>query len=1342
MSISKSTTIANPASARRRGLQGVLALGTLGVVAFADTGCIRDTDCGICDPDKLVLESISGVNYASKKVHVLGPTCKGDNCPGAVKSGSYFVEDIGPCEDSEDAKASPRGPEEYCKISPLVVAFGIEFVFNNLLEPTSVELVRKRPDQPKLFEVYDWKTSILDIVGPTSRYNGDFVKGTGDEPDRVTRLVNLSCIDNLADEGTPFDHTNYEDPRTNPCNGTHQVDGELLPYKMRIGTPDAKLQSYRGLWTAGSNSCDTPQEGYDSCCSECDFLLSTRVAKYGLNANGDPRKPIVGANPLGADPNGAITCDAMAGDPLVECKDFIVGVDRSDEDFKYTYYWSCEPGSPGCEPETFSVPWSDKVRETHPDQRPAHLENLTSKCSTTQECRDVHDLDGTVCMGEKDGAACVMGVDPDCAEGVCRSQWFVTCVANPDTTGGTIGYCVDRRFSDTGAGACLFTESSFEGQCNDEGESCKGFDGRTQIAACDSEANDAVLSATECCQDSLGAVDTDPDTEGTQCDPLALDSLRPVPRYGRSDKLPENTRNCICEDNPDDVCVDVVNAACRDENGKIRPDRAGEYAVMFIERRGGVVYDPAIKGVEWRPADLGGIPRADIESCAEGRGLVGLRNRHEGWRENDAFLGESFEDFDRAMCSGSEYTVTFATPGDREYLVDKVGNTLEGKNEYTFTTAEFHVVPDSGFPTDNLRIGACDSFGLRFSNKYDMSPENLTKVQVVAVDTKGTMDTADDEVITAPGCAQDNVPVAGGPNCVATDDERDPDGDGEPDPCIPPCLTVNVADQGTGGVSVGVDPAEFGPVLDVEQTYRVLVPGLGKRSDMSNADAYRAAFWDACGMPLVLGGADSPDYLYQFTIDVPKCKEDEDQDTVQLSCDNAPDYFNPHQEDLDGDGIGDVVDLCPTVPGPASNSADSDKDGVGNECDSCRQTLNQYNDVEGVSIDPEFLVRNIPLQTDTDEDGIGDACDNCVVLANCEDYGLASFGAPTDNPYEVGDPILYDDPNKCQRDDDSDLVGDACDGMMLVDTAGGPVGLGGQDDFDQDGLINMIDACPRQPVDAIPCTDDGVCGPGRICESAAGICNHLDSDGDAVGDVCDTCPFAANGEQITDGGMQDDDDDGDFVGKVCETNADCAIRQDARPFSFYEVAANGNCCTVQLLEDPMTGDLVNAITGLPLEDPDGLPVRRNCDEGPDPAARMCRKLPDAVAQMPGVLTPAPGCEAALADAGITAAENPRLTLTDVGSVDALWNRICFLPQFDQDYDGYGDPCDLCAFDFDPENSVYIDANGRVWPTDGKYCNGDYSIENKCKAEDTGGSSGGSDSGSGGSSGTGDASTGG
>ena len=61
---------------------------------LSQPGCIFDADCGICDPQNLVLESISGVNYASKKIHVLGPDCEGERCRDAPSSGKYFVEDL------------------------------------------------------------------------------------------------------------------------------------------------------------------------------------------------------------------------------------------------------------------------------------------------------------------------------------------------------------------------------------------------------------------------------------------------------------------------------------------------------------------------------------------------------------------------------------------------------------------------------------------------------------------------------------------------------------------------------------------------------------------------------------------------------------------------------------------------------------------------------------------------------------------------------------------------------------------------------------------------------------------------------------------------------------------------------------------------------------------------------------------------------------------------------------------------------------------------------------------------------------------------------------------------
>ncbi len=1299
-------TIEATKSAMRKLLLSVGSAAALVGMSMAATGCIEDSDCGICDPDNLILESISGINYAGRKINVLGPNCEGEACPDSVSSGSYFIEDIGPCEETEEAIESPRGPAEYCKISPLVSSFGIEFIFNNLLDPTSIELVRKRPDNPQLFEVYDWKSQVLEVQGPITRYNGDYLKGQTDRPDQVTRLVNLSCIDNLRDAGQTFGHEDYENPLTNPCN---TVAGGV-PLKMRGSESDGstpKTKSFRGIWGSYSNSCDTPEEGPDVCCSRCDYLLGTQVAKYGLTS-GTSTLSESEARPLFRTPNAgggatAITCDATEGDPFIECAGFIPWANRSEEETTYRYRF-CDPTDPACEAADYSVPYYDQLRELHPSQRPAGLERQAAKCTSTAECRssEGHNLSGTNCVGvTPEGQACAPERTEDCAEATCVAEWFVTCATNPDTTGDQ-GYCVDKRFSDRGAGACLLSSGGFPALCGEDNVSnCQDAPANTRIAYCDND-EDGSLFADECCHDSLQP------GNGGVCDPYFQD-MRPIPGgYERNENLPEATRDCRCELPAAEGCAQVVLASCLDGEGNLRPDRAGQYAVKFVSRPGGVIYDPAVKGFEWRPADLGGVPRADIESCAEGRGLIADRNIEDGWRAHDAFLGENFEDFDRAFCSGQEYRVVFNGPGaDIEFVKDKVGNTLEGKTEYTFETPQFHVVPGSGFPTDNLRIGACDEFSIRFSNKYDMSPENVAKLEIWQIAEAGVT-TAENFI----------GKVAGGYNCAKDEAEFDATG-------LPPCLTVDIEAQDTGQVAVQIDPAEFGPVLQTGSTYRLVVPGLTDLGQMNDPAVYATAFWDACGMPLILGDTTEADFLYDFTIDPPKCKEDEDNDNIQLSCDNAPDFFNPDQGDGDRDGVGDVIDLCPTVPSSAANTADSDKDGVGNECDNCRQTVNQYN--EATANPPDYmLVRNIPFQGDTDGDGIGDVCDNCVTVANCENYGPS-------NPWSPGDPIEFDDFNLCQQDNDSNMVGDACapadENDFDPDVAAGPIGIGPDDDFDVDGIANADDACPRQPLpERIACTTDEECPANSECAVAYGVCNHLDNDDDGIGDICDSCAFAANPMQNVDGFAQEDDDDNDFVGRMCETNPQCEARADARPFGFFPVATNGTCCTTQLVEGD-NGNLVNALTGAELSDPDGLPIRVECSQA-EQDAMMCRKLPSSVLARPGVLELASGCEEALIDAYGVAdpAMNQRLNIDSpeiAGDANALWGNLCFLPQFDQDYDGLGDLCDLCKFDFDPQNLPFIDGNGKVWPKDGKYCNGDYSVENKCgDDEPTGGATGG------------------
>ena len=554
------------------------------------------------------------------------------------------------------------------------------------------------------------------------------------------------------------------------------------------------------------------------------------------------------------------------------------------------------------------------------------------------------------------------------------------------------------------------------------------------------------------------------------------------------------------------------------------------------------------------------MPRADIEECAENNvdRLVASLNRHDGWRANDPFQPENFENFDRAMCSGQEYRVVFAEPdadSDAAYVVDKVGNTLEGKSVYTFETPQFHTVPGSGFPTDNLRIGACDDFAIRFSNKYDVSPENLNKIQLFRVSCEdveqsdGTTVRECDFAAPDPACERDinndglpdmppgaccdaSVPVAGGPGCAATDDELQTQG-----ACGRPCLTVDVENQFIGELGVEINPTEFGQVLNENEIYRMVVPAAETLASAEDPATYQAVFWDVCGMPLLT--ADAISYQYEFKIDEPKCKEDQDRDGIPFSCDNADKNFNPGQEDIDADGIGDIVDLCPVAGGDANNTADSDDDGVGNNCDSCRQTLTQYNDGADAAGVPVYMqVRNIPFQFDSDEDGIGDVCDNCVQVANCESYGTEG----TDEPYQIGDPIDYNNGDVCQRDTNSNLIGDDCEGMMLPGAAG-PVGFGTDDDFDQDGLPNMIDGCPRQPVEtAIECPNGNECPEGRSC--TGGVCNHLDTDSDGIGNICDTCAFSPNPNQSEEGGMQEDDPDADFVGSRCETAPNCGERKD------------------------------------------------------------------------------------------------------------------------------------------------------------------------------------------------------
>ncbi|XP_022066965.1 thrombospondin-4a [Acanthochromis polyacanthus] len=153
-----------------------------------------------------------------------------------------------------------------------------------------------------------------------------------------------------------------------------------------------------------------------------------------------------------------------------------------------------------------------------------------------------------------------------------------------------------------------------------------------------------------------------------------------------------------------------------------------------------------------------------------------------------------------------------------------------------------------------------------------------------------------------------------------------------------------------------------------------------------------------------------------------ECDDDMDGDGLKNILDNCQRVPNLDQKDRDNDGVGDACDSCPDMANP--NQSDSDDDLVGDTCD---DNIDSDGDGHQNTKDncPDVINSS---QLDTDKDGMGDECDD-----------------DDDN-----DGILDEDdncrlvPNPDQEDANKDKVGDACEG-----------------DFDKDNVIDIIDHCPE-----------------------------------------------------------------------------------------------------------------------------------------------------------------------------------------------------------------------------------------------------------------------------------------
>ena len=342
----------------------------------------------------------------------------------------------------------------------------------------------------------------------------------------------------------------------------------------------------------------------------------------------------------------------------------------------------------------------------------------------------------------------------------------------------------------------------------------------------------------------------------------------------------------------------------------------------------------------------------------------------------------------------------------------------------------------------------------------------------------------------------------------------DTDGDGIPNDCDPTCLTTGMAaDTDDDGDDVA-DEFDAFPLISLDG-----------RPDT-----------DGDGRP---NQCDATCLVTGMTADL-----DDDDDGILDEFDNYPLISLGGRLDTDGDGRPNdcdatclstgmtadmdddddrILDVDDAFPLDATESVDTDSDGIGNNADT-------DDDGDGVLDEDDAFPLDLMESIDTDLDGMGNNedtdDDNDGVLDNEDAFPLdISENVDTD---------LDGIGNNADIDDDGDGVLDEDDAFPLdaaesIDTDGDGFGNNEDIDDDNDGTEDEFDAFP---LDSTEISDNDSDGIGDFADT--------DDDNDGVLDADDTFPLDASESVDTDsdgiGNNADTDDDGDGVADVNDSS--------------------------------------------------------------------------------------------------------------------------------------------------------------------------------------------------------------